>query len=220
MNPWDLRMKNLMPVDAPDQDSPFRVWSGKGVNECLDQGLQGRAAMPPSGMRREPRPFPTAGCTASPSSATTTATAASTAPAATATSGWAARTTPASASCTAAGSKASEGPQTEMSIVVAEVLGLNWSDIYFAEWGNSDVNFDTGNQVGSGHTGAATSYYNTAMEMRNRLFARAITLAPFKDIAGITAADLDAKNSEIFYTKDPTKKTTHNAVVNAAGSPR
>jgi len=212
MNPWDLRMKNLMPATAPDQDSPNRVWSGKGVNECLAKAYAasgfatkwhapGTKTLPDGrlhGIAITGHQDSHGGVNGSSRYGHIR---------------MGGQDNTGKCIVYGAGSKASDGPQTEMSIVVAETLGLKWEDIYFAEWGNSDVNFDTGNQVGSGHTGAATSYYNTAMEMRTRLFARAITLAPFKDIAGITVADLDAKNSEIFYTKDPTKKLTHAAVV-------
>jgi CO/xanthine dehydrogenase Mo-binding subunit len=214
MNPWDLRMKNIMAFDAPDQDSPFRVWSGKGVNECFAKayaasGYATKWHKPATGNVMADGRLHGIAITGHNDS-----------------HGGVSGTSryghirmggqDNTGKCIVygAGSKASEGPQTEMSIVVAEVLGLNWADIYFAEWGNSDINFDTGNQVGSGHTGAATGYYNAALEMRKALFERAITLAPLKDIAGITVADLDAKNSEIFYTKDPTKKVTHATVTN------
>jgi CO/xanthine dehydrogenase Mo-binding subunit len=50
------------------------------------------------------------------------------------------------------------------------------------------------------------------MEMRKRLFERAITVAGLKEITGIKPEDLDANNSEIFLKSDPTKKVTHAAV--------
>jgi CO/xanthine dehydrogenase Mo-binding subunit len=213
MNPWDLRMKNIMAFDAPDQDSPYRVWSGKGVNECFNQvykqsGYATKWHKPATGNVMPDGRLHGISITGHHDSHAGI----------NGTSRYGhirmgGQDNTGKCIVYGAGAKASEGPQTQMSIFVAEVLGLKWEDIYFDEWGNSDVNFDTGNQVGSGHTGAGTSYINTAMEMRKRLFERAITLAPLKDIAGITVADLDAKNSEIFYTKDPTKKTTHAAVV-------
>lgn len=295
MNPWALRMKNLMPFDAPDQDSPNRVWSGKGVNECLAKvyaasGYATKWHKPATGNVMADGRLHGIAITGHHDSHGGV-------------NGSAryghirmgGQDNTGKCIVYGAGSKASNGPQTEMSIVVAETLGLKWEDIYFAEWGNSDVNFDTGNQVGSGHTGAATSYYNTAMEMRKRLFERAVTLAPLSTLVptGVTRAtatatvtggavsaitvtnggsgysgtpaitftnptgvsgsgalataivvngvvtgiavtnggsgysggaptvnvsvltpnDLDAKNSEIFYTKDPTQKLTHAAVV-------
>jgi CO/xanthine dehydrogenase Mo-binding subunit len=36
MDPYQLRMKNIMDPEDRDQDSPNRVWSGKSVNQCFD----------------------------------------------------------------------------------------------------------------------------------------------------------------------------------------
>jgi len=108
------------------------------------------------------------------------------------------------------GSKGSEGPQAAMMSIAAEVIGLKYADMALGEWANSDINLDTGSQGGSAFTGGAGSgFFRAAQDMRNRLFTRALTLAPFKTITGITVEDLDAKNSEIFLRSDPTKKLTH-----------
>ncbi len=293
MNPWDLRMKNIMAFDAPDQDSPYRVWSGKGVNECFKQayaqsGYATKWHKPATGnVMADGRLHGIAITGHHDSHAGVNGT-----------SRYGhirmgGQDNTGKCIVYGAGAKASEGPQTQMSIFVAEVLGLKWEDISFDEWGNSDVNFDTGNQVGSGHTGAGTSYINTAMEMRKRLFERAVTIAPLSTVTptGVTRAtatatvtngevsnitvtnggsgysgnpsitftvptgaagagalatanvvngvvtgiavtnggvgyyiaptvnvsiltpkDLDARNSEIFFVKDPTQKVTHAAV--------
>jgi CO/xanthine dehydrogenase Mo-binding subunit len=98
--------------------------------------------------------------------------------------------------------------------IVAEVLGLKYTDVSLGEWANSDINFNSGSQGGSAHTGGAGSaFFRAALEMRNRLFERAITRSPFNDIDGITVDDLEAKNSEVFYKPDPTKKLTHAEIV-------
>jgi CO/xanthine dehydrogenase Mo-binding subunit len=98
--------------------------------------------------------------------------------------------------------------------IVAEVLGLKYTDVSLGEYAHSDICFDSGMQAGSSHTGGAGSaFFRAALEMRNRLFERAITRSPFKDIDGITVDDLEAKNSEVFYKPDPTKKLTHTQIV-------
>jgi CO/xanthine dehydrogenase Mo-binding subunit len=102
-----------------------------------------------------------------------------------------------------------------MMSIAAEVLGLKYTDMALGEWANSDINLDTGGQGGSAFTGGAGSgFYRAAMDMRNKLFERAITLAPLKSVPGIKVDMLEAKNSEIFLKTDPTIKITHAAVTN------
>ena len=212
MNPYDLRMKNIMPADAPDQDGTKRVWSGKGVNACFERvyqesGFASKWHKPGQKTLSDGRLHGIAITGHQDSHGGVSGT-----------NRWGhirmgGQDNTGKCFVYVGGAKGSEGPQTAMAHLVAEVIGLKWEDIHVGPWANSDVNLDTGNQVGSGHTGGAGSaFVNTAMEMRSRLFDRAVTLAPFKDIAGITAADLDAKDSQIFYTKDPTKTLAHGDV--------
>jgi CO/xanthine dehydrogenase Mo-binding subunit len=89
------------------------------------------------------------------------------------------------------GSHASSGAAGAMMHIVAEVLGVNYTDCRLAASGNTDLNEADGMQSGSSHTGGAgTSFYMAALEMRNILFARACNLAPFNTFvpAGVTQA--------------------------------
>jgi xanthine dehydrogenase YagR molybdenum-binding subunit len=36
MDPLELRLKNLAPAEAPDQDPPYLVWGGTALRQCLD----------------------------------------------------------------------------------------------------------------------------------------------------------------------------------------
>jgi xanthine dehydrogenase molybdenum-binding subunit len=209
MNPWALRMKNIMSPTAPDQDSPNRVWSGKAVNLCFEtaymaSGYAGKWHKPGTQTMADGRMHGIAITGHQDSHGGVSGT-----------GRWGhirmgGQDNSGKCIVYVGGAKGSQGPQTAMATIVAEVLGLKWEDIHVGPWANSDVNLDTGNQVGSGHTGGAGSaFVNTAMEMRNRLFERAITQSPLKEIAGITVADLDAKDSVIFYKNDPTKSRTH-----------
>ena len=180
MNPYDLRMKNIMAADAPDQDSPNRVWSGKGVNECFAKayeasGFATKWHKPGTKTLADGRLHGIAITGHHDSHAGINGT-----------SRFGhirmgGQDNTGKCFVYVGGAKGSNGPQTQMGHVVAEVLGLKWEDIQIGPWANSDINLDTGNQVGSGHTGACTGYYNAAMEMRKRLFDRAITVAAFKD---------------------------------------
>jgi CO/xanthine dehydrogenase Mo-binding subunit len=219
MNPYELRMKNIMAADAPDQDPPNRVWSGKGINACFDavykeSGFASKWHKPGAKTLADGRLHGIAitghqdshgGVNGSSRYGHIR---------------MGGQDNTGKCFVYVGGAKGSNGPQTQMGHTVAEVLGLKWEDIQIGPWANSDINLDTGNQVGSGHTAATTSYYNASMEMRNRLFERAITLDPFKAIAGIKADDLDANNSEIFLKSDPTKKTTHAAVTSGWREPQ
>ena len=102
--------------------------------------------------------------------------------------------------------------------VVAETLGMNYEDVILGEWGNTTVSLDSGIQAGSGFTGGAGSAsVGAAMDLRNKLFAYAITKAGLREIPGITADDLAAENSEVYYVPDPTKRLTYRQVM--AGTP-
>ncbi len=40
MYPYDLRMKNLRPAYAPDQDAPYRVWGDGGAGVCIKMAFE------------------------------------------------------------------------------------------------------------------------------------------------------------------------------------
>jgi CO/xanthine dehydrogenase Mo-binding subunit len=93
------------------------------------------------------------------------------------------------------GSHASSGAAGAMMHIVAEVIGVKYTDCRLAESANTDITLADGMQSGSSHTGGAgTAFYMAALDMRNRIFARALTLAPFATLvpAGVTQAKATA----------------------------
>jgi CO/xanthine dehydrogenase Mo-binding subunit len=91
---------------------------------------------------------------------------------------------------------------------VAEVMGMKYEDVT-AIWGDTDATINLGSHGGSAFTGAGgSSTVSAARDARAKLFAAAITKTGLKEIANITVDDIDAKDSEIFYKADPTKKIT------------
>jgi CO/xanthine dehydrogenase Mo-binding subunit len=93
----------------------------------------------------------------------------------------------------------STGPQAAMMNIVAEVMGLKYTDVELVAWGDSDLTYTAGGQNGSAHTGGAGSaYYMTALDLRNRVFERAVTISntnvPFGSLTatGVTKATATA----------------------------
>ena len=83
----------------------------------------------------------------------------------------------------------STGPQAAMMNVVAEVMGLAYTDVQLVAWADSDLTYTAGGQNGSGHTGGAgTAYYMTTLDLRQRVLARACTNAVFNSqkLASVT----------------------------------
>jgi CO/xanthine dehydrogenase Mo-binding subunit len=209
MDPYQLRMKNFLEPDAPDQDEPFRQWgnggAGVGVKMCFEKAYQesGYAQkwhQPGQKTLSDGRLHGIAitghldghGSVGGGSRA-----------------GMLTITADGKALVNMGGSRATSGAPTTMCHFVAEALGMTYEDVRLGEWGNTDVSLSAGGQNGSGFTGGAGSaFVNAARDARAKIFAAAITKTGLKDIQGITVDDLDAKNSEIFYTKDPTKKIT------------
>jgi CO/xanthine dehydrogenase Mo-binding subunit len=97
----------------------------------------------------------------------------------------------------------------------AETMGMKYEDVFVGDWGNSDITLNSGSHGGSAFTGAGGSaFVSAARDCRAKLFAIALTRTPFKEISGITIDALDAKDSEIFYKQDPTKRMTYRTVMN------
>jgi len=204
LDPWAVRMKNLMPSTMPDQDTAVsngrpRYWSSqpKGVNECLklsyqDSGYASKWHQPGTKTLADGRMHGIAIVGHQDSHGSVGGT-----------GRWGhlrmgGQDNTGKCFCYVGGSRASTGAQPAMMHIVAEVLGLLYTDVTLAEFANSDVNLTSGNQVGSGHTGGAgTAFYNTALDMRARIFERACTLAPFSTLTatGVTKATATANMS-------------------------
>ena len=218
MNPYDLRMKNIRPLDAPDLDAPYNIWgnggAGGGVKMCFEKvysesGYASKWHKPNTRTLADGRMHGIAITGHLDSHGAVMGLSRG---------GIVIMTPDGKCQVNVGGVRACEGGPTVCVHVVAEVLGMNYADVCLGEWGVTDVSLTAGMQAGSGFTGGAGSaFYNTAMDLRKQLFAYAITKAGLKEIVGITVADLDAKNSEVFYTKDPTKKLTYRQVM--AGTP-
>jgi CO/xanthine dehydrogenase Mo-binding subunit len=107
-----------------------------------------------------------------------------------------------------ASARGSSGGTTVCCNVVAETLGAKPEDVKLGEWGNTDVGLNAGIQAGSSHTiSISSAFYNTALELRDKIFELALTRAPFKDIPGLTKKDLFAEDS-VVYTKDKKASAT------------
>jgi CO/xanthine dehydrogenase Mo-binding subunit len=214
MDPYQLRMKNMMPVSMADQDSPNRYWCTKGVNPCMEKvhaesGYAAKWHAPGTKTLADGRKHGIHICGHQDGHGSVNGT--------TRHGHLRMGGQDNSGKCFAyvGGSRGSACAQGAMMSIAAEVLGLKYEDMALGEWANSDINLDTGSQGGSAYTGGAGSgFYRAAVAMRNKLFERAITLAPFKTIAGINVGMLEAKDSEIFLKTDPNVKTTHAAVTN------
>jgi CO/xanthine dehydrogenase Mo-binding subunit len=215
MDPWAVIQKNLRAGDAPDQDvTPARFWGGNGVVECLNKvytesGYASKYHAPGTKTMADGRMHGIAivghvdshgGVNGSTRGALVTMCADGT------------------ALTNMGGSRATAGAPTTMVHITAEMLGMKYADVRSGEWGNTDVGLDAGGQNGSGFTGGAGgAFYSAALDLKNKLFAVALKKAPFATIAGITIADLDAKDSSVFLKSDPTKTITYRALM--SGTP-
>lgn len=211
ITPYALRLKNLMPVDMPDQDSPFRIWGSKEVNECFDKVYQA------SGYATK---WHAAGTKTLPDGrmhgiAITCHTDSHGSVSGTARGGTMLMQDDGTVLVLVGGARATSG-STQMCHFVAETLGAKYEDVMIGDWGNTDVTLSAAGQGGSAFTGGAGSAFVAAAEdARAKLFAVAITKDPFLT-AKATVADIDAKNSEVFLKSDPTKKLTFRQVMTGA----
>lgn len=202
ISPYELRKKNIMPVDMPDQDPPNRIWGSKEVNECFEtvareSGFATKWHKPGTKKLADGRMHGIAihchtdshGSVSGASNAALVL-----------------MQPDGTALIEMGGTKPHHAP-TEMCHFVAEVMGMKFDDVMVGGWGDSDVTLASGYHGGSSFTGAAgSSFVSAAKDARAKLFAAAITKTGLKEIAGITVGDLDAENSEIFYKKDPSKR--------------
>ena len=192
MDPWDLRVKNLMPSDAPDQDTAVdtfgrpRYWSmqPKGINACFTAILADSGYMT---KRHAANTKTLADGRMHGISITGHQDSHGGVSGATRYGHLRMGGQDNTGKCFAyvGGSKGSDGASAIMLHIAAEVLGLLYTDMALGESANSDINLDTGSQGGSAYTGGAGSgMYNAALLMRNKLFERAVTLAPFATLTG------------------------------------
>jgi xanthine dehydrogenase YagR molybdenum-binding subunit len=213
MNPYALRMKNLRASDAPDQDPPNRVWGGNGVGLCFNQvysasGFAGKWHTPGSKTLPDGRLHGIAITGHLDSHGYIVGS-----------SRGALITITADGKCliNVGGARGSNGGPTVCAIIVAETLGMNSDDVVCGDWGNTDTSLDAGMQAGSTFTASAGSaFYNAALDARAKLFAAAVTKAPFYT-SKATAAQLSAGNSSVFLISDPTQTLTYRQVM--AGTP-
>jgi CO/xanthine dehydrogenase Mo-binding subunit len=106
-----------------------------------------------------------------------------------------------------------------MSAIIAETLGLKFEAVTCGTWGDPSVAPDGGSQAGSaGGTSNGSAAQEAALDIRKQLFTYAITQAPFAALKS-TVDDLDASDGTIFLKSDPTKTTTHAAVMAKISKP-
>lgn len=212
IRPDELRRKNLMPVDMPDQDGTKRIWGSKEVNECFERVYQesGYATKwhkpAQNNVRPDGRLHGIAISCHTDSHGSVSGT-----------SRGGTLLMQADGTCLVlvGGAKATNG-STQMCHIVAEVLGMKYDDVFLGDYANTDVTLSAGGQGGSAFTGGAGSaFVKCAEDARAKLFEVAITKEPFK-AAGATVEDLDAKDSVVFLKSDPTKQLTFSAVMQGA----
>jgi CO/xanthine dehydrogenase Mo-binding subunit len=209
MNPYDLRMKNLRAFDAPDQDPPFLVWGGNGVSLCLERAyLESDYAFKwhKPGIKKTTggklHGIAITGHLDSHGSVSNTP------------RGAMVLIIP-DGKCliNVGGARGSDGSLTACTHIVAETLGVNYSDVSCGEWGNTDVSLDGGMQAGSTFTASAGSaFLNAATDARNKLFTAALQKEPFLSVKA-AIDDLDSSDSYVYLKNDRTKKLTYRQVM-------
>jgi len=186
MDPWVLRQKNLRAADAPDQESPYRVWGANGAPACLQKVYEGSGYAtkwhtPGSKTMADGRLHGIAITGHLDSHAGSTGVA----------RGAIVTMTPdGTALINMGGGRSSQNPTT-MVHFTAEALGMKYDDVNVGDWGNTDVCLDAGSQGGSGFTGGAGSAtVAAAFDLRNKLWTIAATKAPLNTAVatGVTKA--------------------------------
>ncbi|MCL2149765.1 MAG: molybdopterin-dependent oxidoreductase [Dehalococcoidia bacterium] len=211
ISPYEIRRKNMMPVDMPDQDSPYRYWGSKEVNECFEtvareSGYTSKWHAPGQNNKRTDGRLHGIGIHCHTDSHGSVA--------GTSMAGIVLMQPDGTALIEAGCTKPHNSP-TMLVHFTAETLGMKYEDVFVGDWGNSDTTLNSGSHGGSAFTGAGGSaFVSAARDCRAKVFAAAITKTPLKEIAGITVDDLDAKDSEIFYKPDPTKRITFRTAMN------
>jgi len=186
MNPWELRMKNIRPFESPSLDNG-RVWSADGAIACMEKcytesGFASKWHKPGQGPTRADgrlHGIAVIGNLDSHASGNGVNRGAIVT-----------MTNDGTALINMGGGRSSQNPTT-MSHFTAEALGMKYADVNVGEWGNTDVSLDAGSQGGSGFTGGAgAATVAAALDLRNKLWKRAATLAPLNatNATGVTKA--------------------------------
>ncbi|MCL2150194.1 MAG: molybdopterin-dependent oxidoreductase, partial [Dehalococcoidia bacterium] len=153
MDPYDLRMKNLRPMDAPDQDSPYRQWgnggAGGGVRMCFEKVYQesnyATKKHNPGAYQLENGKMHGIAITGHLDSHGSVGGGSR--------GGNLVLTPDGQVQLNVGGARGTPGAETTMAHFVAEVMGLKYDDVGIGEWGNTDISLDSGIQAGSGFTG-------------------------------------------------------------------
>ena len=209
MDPYQLRLRNLRAPDAPDQDPPGRVWGGNGVGLCFarvysESGYQNKMHRPGLKTLTDGRLHGIAITGHLDSHGYIVGS-----------SRGALVTITADGKCllNVGGARGSEGGPTSCCIIAAEALGMNAADVVCGDWGNTDLALDGGMQAGSTFTASTGgAFYNAALDARARLFAVAVTKAPFAALK-VTPDKLAAKNSNVYLISDPTQTLSYQQVM-------
>jgi CO/xanthine dehydrogenase Mo-binding subunit len=213
ITPYQLRKTNLRPADAPDQDPPFYVWSGNGVGLCFERvyqasGYAHKWHKPGARILSDGRLHGIAitGHLDSHGSIARTIR-----------GGIVTLTPDGKCLVNVGGARASDGSLTICAHIVAETIGLTYSDVSCNEWGNTDVSLDAGMQAGSTFTASAgAAFVEAAREARHKAFAAALSKEPFLSVKA-AIEDLDAHDSFIFLRSDPTRGITFRQALSGAG---
>ena len=211
LTPYEIRKKNIMPIDMPDQDPPNRIWASKEVNECFEtvareSGYASKWHKPGQNNVRSDGRLHGIGIHCHTDSHGSVA--------GTSMAGLILMQPDGTALIEAGCTKPHNSP-TLLVHFTAEAMGMKYGDVFVGDWGNSDVTLNSGSHGGSAFTGAAgTAFISAARDCRAKLFAAAITKTGLKEIPGIKVEDLDSKDSEIFYKPDPSKKISFRDAMN------
>lgn len=208
LNPLEFRLRNIVAVDAPDQDSGLPLASN-GIRDVLIQlsaavdwnqnwhkpglGLLPDGRMHGLGICAHIDPH---GTMARPVGAIVTINRDGT------------------AFIMDGISRAGGGTNSAHCHIVAETLGIKYDDVMVGEWGNTDVCIDGGFQGGSTRTitgGAA--FYMAAQDAREQLLAAAAALL------GVPADDLETSAGLFFQKSKPANFRSHAEVARRATNP-
>ncbi|MFA5451303.1 MAG: molybdopterin cofactor-binding domain-containing protein [Dehalococcoidales bacterium] len=105
--------------------------------------------------------------------------------------------------------RSSCGTNTAHCHFVAETLGLKYDDVKTGDWGATAVTADGGMQAGSTNTNQAGAAFTiAARDAREQLFKAAAKMFDPQ----VNPEDLDARDSKIFLKSNPSKSITHKEV--------
>ena len=115
------------------------------------------------------------------------------------------------------GTRMMGGPAAQAAII-AETIGVKFSDVQVADWGTTDTASEGGGQSGSTLTSSLGSAAKAAGDdVRAQLLA--VAAGTSTGMLKTTVDALEAKDGKIFLKADPTKFVTHKAVMAAIVQP-